>query len=108
MNGCRSRHCQGCLQPQIPFLLILSISLLFGSVSADDPSTPTPKNGDKPSSGSVALKAVIVLLGVASVVGFCVFLFRIWQKKKREEQHARLLKLFQDDDELEVELGIRD
>lgn len=49
-----------------------------------------------------------MLLGVAAVLGFCVFLFKIWQKKKREEQHARLLKLFEDDDELEVELGIRD
>ncbi|CAN6584353.1 unnamed protein product [Malus baccata var. baccata] len=106
MNGLRSRHCQRCLQLQIPFLLLLSISLLFDLGSADEPSTP--KNGDKASSGSAALKAVIVLLGVAAVIGFCVFLFKIWQKKKREEQHARLLKLFEDDDELEVELGIRD
>jgi len=37
-----------------------------------------------------------------------MLLIKIWQKKKREEQHARLLKLFEDDDELEVELGIRD
>ncbi|KAM1120204.1 hypothetical protein ACFX2J_044113 [Malus domestica] len=106
MNGLRSRHCQRCLQLQIPFLLLLSISLLFDLGSADEPSTP--KNGDKASSGSAALKAVIVLLGVVAVIGFCVFLFKIWQKKKREEQHARLLKLFEDDDELEVELGIRD
>ncbi|KAM1023499.1 hypothetical protein ACFX13_045085 [Malus domestica] len=106
MNGLRSRHCQRCLQLQIPVLLLLSISLLFDLGSADEPSTP--KNGDKASSGSAALKAVIVLLGVAAVIGFCVFLFKIWQKKKREEQHARLLKLFEDDDELEVELGIRD
>ncbi|KAF2293924.1 hypothetical protein GH714_005723 [Hevea brasiliensis] len=28
--------------------------------------------------------------------------------KKREEQYARLLKLFEEDDELEVELGLRD
>uniref|UniRef100_A0A7N2RDW3 Uncharacterized protein n=1 Tax=Quercus lobata TaxID=97700 RepID=A0A7N2RDW3_QUELO len=28
------------------------------------------------------------------------------KKKKREKQHARLLKLFEDDDELEVEVGI--
>ncbi|URD83670.1 hypothetical protein MUK42_23225 [Musa troglodytarum] len=28
---------------------------------------------------------------------------KMWQKKKREEQHARLLKLFEEDDELEVE-----
>ncbi|KAM1014422.1 hypothetical protein ACFX2C_044409 [Malus domestica] len=106
MNGLRSRHCQRCLQLQIPVLLLLSISLLFDLGSADEPSTP--KNGDKASSGSAALKTVIVLLGVAAVIGFCVFLFKIWQKKKREEQHARLLKLFEDDDELEVELGIRD
>ncbi|KAH0776427.1 hypothetical protein KY290_007838 [Solanum tuberosum] len=33
---------------------------------------------------------------------------QIWQKKKREEQQARLLKLFEEDDDLEVELGIRD
>ncbi|CAB4267522.1 unnamed protein product [Prunus armeniaca] len=82
---------------------------LFDTGLANDP--PSPKNGNKASSsssGSVALKAVIVLLGVAAVLGFCVFLFKIWQKKKREEQHARLLKLFEDDDELEVELGIRD
>ncbi|KAM1484055.1 hypothetical protein TB2_035292 [Malus domestica] len=106
MNGLRSSHCQRCLQLQIPILLLLSISLLFNLGSADEPSTP--KNGDKASSGSVALKAVIVLLGVAAIIGFCVFLFKIWQKKKREEQRARLLKLFEDDDELEVELGIKD
>ncbi|KAM1346598.1 hypothetical protein ACFX13_036633 [Malus domestica] len=106
MNGLRSRHCQRCLQLQIPILILLSISLLFNLGSADEPSTP--KNGDKASSGLATLKAAIMLLEVAASIGFCVFLFKIWQKKKREEQHARLLKLFEDDDELEVELGIRD
>ncbi|KAK9929825.1 hypothetical protein M0R45_026903 [Rubus argutus] len=97
-SGCGKRSLQF-----LPFLL-LSIPLLSDSALAND-----PKNEKKASSGgSVALKVVIVLLGVAAVVGFAVFLFRIWQKKKREEQHARLLKLFEDDDELEVELGIRD
>ncbi|BFG19622.1 hypothetical protein CerSpe_058960 [Prunus speciosa] len=104
MNGFQSR------QRSLQFhFLLFSIALLFDSGLANDP--PSPKNGNKASSsssGSVALKAVIVLLGVAAVLGFCVFLFKIWQKKKREEQHARLLKLFEDDDELEVELGIRD
>jgi cbb3-type cytochrome oxidase subunit 3 len=42
-------------------------------------------------------------------IGFLAFfLFKFWQKKKREEQYARLLKLFEEDDELEVELGLRD
>ncbi|PRQ45793.1 hypothetical protein RchiOBHm_Chr3g0495521 [Rosa chinensis] len=76
--------------------------LLFDSVQAKD-------DGSNEAGGSsIALKVVIVLLDMAVVVGFGVFLFRIWQRKKREEQHARLLKLFEDDDELEVELGIRD
>jgi flagellar basal body-associated protein FliL len=61
------------------------------------------------SSGSSAgLKILIVFLGVVAVIAFSVFLFKLWQRKKREEQHARLLKLFEDDDELEVELGMRD
>ena len=56
----------------------------------------------------MGIKIIIVCLGVVTVIAFCVFLFKLWQKKKREEQHARLLKLFEDDDELEVELGMRD
>lgn len=51
---------------------------------------------------------ILVCLGVVTVIAFGVFLFKLWQRKKREEQHARLLKLFEDDDELEVELGMRD
>jgi preprotein translocase subunit YajC len=54
----------------------------------------------------VGIKVVIACLSVVAIIGFTMLL--IWQKKKREEQHARLLKLFEDDDELEVELGIRD
>ncbi|KAF9601540.1 hypothetical protein IFM89_020368 [Coptis chinensis] len=60
------------------------------------------------SGGSVGLRVVIIGLGLASIVGFSVLLFKIWQKKKREEQHARLLRLFEEDDELELELGLRD
>lgn len=41
------------------------------------------------------------------VILFSFFLFKFWQKKW-EEQHARLLKLFEEDDELELELGLRD
>lgn len=56
----------------------------------------------------MGLKIIIICLIVVTVVLFCVLLFKLWQKKKRAEQHARLLKLFEEDDELEVELGMRD
>lgn len=51
---------------------------------------------------------LMLCIAVAAAVGLSFFLFRLWQKKKREEQYARLLKLFEEDDELEVELGLRD
>lgn len=41
-------------------------------------------------------------------MGLSFFLFKLWQKKKCDEQYARLLKLFEQDDELELELGLRD
>ncbi|KAK9270767.1 hypothetical protein L1049_026350 [Liquidambar formosana] len=89
-----------------------SVSLQLISGLAEEPSNS--KNAtkvvshDDASSSSVGLKILIICLGLVAVVAFSVFLFKVWEKKKREEQHARLLKLFEEDDELEVELGIRD
>ncbi|KAG2704417.1 hypothetical protein I3843_05G003500 [Carya illinoinensis] len=57
------------------------------------------------STGSIVL---IVFLVLVVLVVIFLFLFKFWQKKKREEQYARLLKLFEEDDELELELGLRD
>ncbi|KAG9136705.1 hypothetical protein Leryth_004482 [Lithospermum erythrorhizon] len=75
---------------------------------ADDSSSSSSKNETKHSyRSSIITKALIGCLGVA-IVAFSILLFKIWRRKKREEQQARLLKLFEDDDELEVELGIRD
>ncbi|KAJ6309234.1 hypothetical protein OIU76_018766 [Salix suchowensis] len=59
------------------------------------------KNNDGP-------EIAIVSVFVVAIGFFAFFLFKFWQKKKREEQYARLLKLFEEDDELEVELGLRD
>ncbi|GMY07855.1 Elongation factor [Fagus crenata] len=92
-------------------LLFTLISLQFITGFANDSSSSKSENNvgsHGASSSSVGVKVVIVCLGLVAVVAFAVLLFKIWQKKKREEQHARLLKLFEDDDELEVELGIRD
>ncbi|EEF35928.1 conserved hypothetical protein [Ricinus communis] len=70
------------------------------------------KNGTKAdahtSGSNTAPKIVIILLVIVAVGLLSFFLFKFWQKKKREEQYARLLKLFEEDDELEVELGLRD
>lgn len=51
---------------------------------------------------------LVVLVVIVVVALFSFVLYKLWQKKKRAEQYARLLKLFEEDDELEVELGLRD
>ncbi|GAA0157876.1 hypothetical protein LIER_15043 [Lithospermum erythrorhizon] len=94
---------------QFPTWLIFSVLLQYIVPGlADGSSSSSSKNETKHSSrSSIITKALIGCLGVA-IVAFSILLFKIWRRKKREEQQARLLKLFEDDDELEVELGIRD
>ena len=87
-------------------------SLFVSGVSAD------PKNGAKAethsdyttTSTTTASFVIILLLVLVALVLFSFFLFKLWQNKKRQQQYARLLKLFQEDDELELELelGLRD
>lgn len=77
---------------------------------AGDPQT---SNDDKeaeaqPKGGHTGKTVLFVLLGVAAVILLSFVIFKYWQKKKRQEQHARLLKLFEEDDDIEVELGLRD
>ncbi|TMW85941.1 hypothetical protein EJD97_022213 [Solanum chilense] len=89
--------------------LFLTLFLLLITGSADSSSTSNESKGKSHSSRiSTGVRVVIVCLGILASVGFFYVLFKIWQKKKREEQQARLLKLFEEDDDLEVELGIRD
>ncbi|KAG7015450.1 hypothetical protein SDJN02_23086, partial [Cucurbita argyrosperma subsp. argyrosperma] len=90
--------------------LSASLSLLFVSALSNDSSGKDSINSGKHSSSSskTGSMVAIILLGFLVVVLLSFFLFKLWQKKRREEQYARLLKLFEEDDELEVELGLRD
>ncbi|QHO56080.1 uncharacterized protein DS421_3g70650 [Arachis hypogaea] len=88
--------------PVLLALISLHLQILSGLVEASG-----TKNEDKDVShkSSMGIKIIIVCLSVVALLALSVFLFKLWQKKKREAQHARLLKLFEDDDELEVELA---
>lgn len=45
------------------------------------------------------LASILLILGLAAG-------YKYWQKKKRQKDQARFLKLFEDDDDIEDELGI--
>ncbi|CAN6475578.1 unnamed protein product [Victoria cruziana] len=90
------------------FTLVFFLQFLGGLAGEPSTSNNEVKSKGHGASGGVGVKVLLVCFGVVAVVAFCVFLFKRWQKKKREEQHARLLRLFEEDDELELELGLRD
>ncbi|KAI4324202.1 hypothetical protein L6164_023757 [Bauhinia variegata] len=91
--------------------LVFLISQQILSGLANNQSGAQNENKDEShgaSRSNMRSKILLICLGLVALITFGVVLFKLWQKKKREEQHARLLKLFEDDDELEVELGMRD
>nr|KYP63223.1 hypothetical protein KK1_017790 [Cajanus cajan] len=90
--------------------ILLAFSLHFILGFSDDSPASKDATKDKPHVGGTSTSTLIVIVLIA-VVLFSLFsfvLFKLWRKKKREEQYARLLKLFEEDDELELELGLRD
>ncbi|XP_074566017.1 uncharacterized protein LOC141822465 [Curcuma longa] len=91
-------------------LLVLSVSLNLLTGLSEDPSPPkdSTTTSNHSSSSKTGLKLFLACLGVAIIVLLSFFLFKMWQKRRREQQYARLLKLFEEDNELEVELGLRD
>ncbi|KAM5574344.1 hypothetical protein ABKV19_013694 [Rosa sericea] len=99
ISGCRSLS---------SLLLLGTIFLQFIPGFSDDGknSTKPASHATSRSSNGSALAFIPFGLVVVGLLSF--FLFKLWQKKKREEQYARLLKLFEEDDELELELGLRD
>ncbi|KAL6127061.1 hypothetical protein ACLB2K_075106 [Fragaria x ananassa] len=74
----------------------LNFLLLLGTISLQF--LPGFSDGDSSTSKTTS----------GSTLALIPFGLVIWQKRKREEQYARLLKLFEEDDELELELGLRD
>lgn len=95
------------------FQVACTLGSSFTLISGFSDKPPGPKNETTAdahtTSGNGSGSEILVIFIVIIVFGLLVFfLFKVWQKKKREDQYARLLKLFEEDDELELELGLRD
>ncbi|KAG1365717.1 hypothetical protein COCNU_12G007170 [Cocos nucifera] len=50
----------------------------------------------------IVISALVSVIAAAGIVGA----YRYWQKRKREQEQARFLKLFEDGDDIEDELGL--
>ncbi|XP_073100970.1 uncharacterized protein [Elaeis guineensis] len=50
----------------------------------------------------IVISALVSVIAAAGTVGA----YRYWQKRKREQEQARFLKLFEDGDDIEDELGL--
>ncbi|GFQ00915.1 hypothetical protein PHJA_002235400 [Phtheirospermum japonicum] len=67
-----------------------------------------PKTNTKPESNQLhwaiiaAITVVVSAVFIAGLVSICKY----WQKRKRQQQQARFLKLFEETDDVEDELGI--
>ncbi|KAL6877198.1 hypothetical protein ACP4OV_012869 [Aristida adscensionis] len=88
--------------------LLAAAGICAEFATAGDPQTSKDDTKAAQSKGHTGQTVLFVLLGVGAAILLSFFIFKYWQKKKREEQHARLLKLFEEDDDIEVELGLRD
>ncbi|KAB2088241.1 hypothetical protein ERO13_A04G133900v2 [Gossypium hirsutum] len=89
-------------------LLFASVSLQFISGFSGDSTSSISLNSKSNANSKNGTKVVIILIVLVAVGLFSFFLFKVWQKRKRDEQYARLLKLFEEDGDLEAELGLHD
>lgn len=55
-----------------------------------------------------SLVFVLVFFGIVTFTALFYVGYMKWEKRKREEQQARFIKLFEDDEDLEAEFGLRD
>ncbi|KAL8459723.1 hypothetical protein ACS0TY_037002 [Phlomoides rotata] len=53
----------------------------------------------------ILIICIVFLLLVIVIIS--VYMYNQWQRKKKEEQRSRLMKLFEDDDQLEFDLGVQ-
>lgn len=73
------------------------------STAASNSTSDSRKRGNKMHVALIIL--IIVLVSTVLILGL-IAAYKYWQKKKREQDQARFLKLFEEGDDIEDELGL--
>lgn len=76
------------------------------TASADSNQTSIPNKDVEHKKLNVLLAVLITLLASILAAGVAYVIYRYWQKRKREQDQVRFLKLFDDGDDIEVELSL--
>lgn len=98
-NGCA---CIYTLSPSTFAILCLTEIIVFIYAVA----VPAPEGNHDKKGMNVALVILLVVLVSAILILAMMGAYKYWQKKKREQDQARFLKLFEEGDDLEDELGL--
>lgn len=81
--------------------MLIKFYFILGS---NETSIPNKKKEEK--STNVLLVILISMLTFVIAAGGGYVIYQYWQKRKRERDHARFLKLFDEGDDIEDELGL--
>ncbi|KAE9590954.1 hypothetical protein Lal_00023316 [Lupinus albus] len=82
------------------------LSFAGGSTSTSTVAIAASDWNDKRKGVLIAVLVLLTVLVSAGVIVGVMGAFKYWQKKKREKDQARFLKLFEDGDDIEDELGL--
>ncbi|XP_078160526.1 valine-tRNA ligase isoform X3 [Carex rostrata] len=77
-----------------------------GGSAGSHNSTTAPDRGEPKKKKNVAMVVVVSLLASSLTVIAAVYVYKYWQRRKREQDQLRFLQLFEENDEIEDEIAL--
>lgn len=77
------------------------------AVTSTSSSTSSSTDGGEKGMHAAVIIVISIVASIVLILGMVVG-YKYWQKKRRQQDQARFLKLFEDGDDIEDELGLSD
>ncbi|XP_021727818.1 uncharacterized protein LOC110694930 [Chenopodium quinoa] len=86
------------------------LNVTFSCSTCVDMGKDNAASGSDTKGNGLSVGIVILISSAVTIIVIVAFIggYKYWQKKKRQNEQARFLKLFEDHDDIEDELGLRD
>ncbi|KAL0545035.1 hypothetical protein IC582_020173 [Cucumis melo] len=79
----------------------------YSNVTSTSSSTSSSTDGGEKGMHAAVIIVISIVASIVLILGMVVG-YKYWQKKRRQQDQARFLKLFEDGDDIEDELGLSD